>query len=166
MDSLLAKAQTLDKTRKRKRPQKKQKNNANDNTLASVSKRTGLPASLATPIDSEPSTSHKHIKDKKLRAQLQHQSDHARLTKTLNAEIEDPLFDLTNLGQGDGDGVGIGVTVEGELERTWRVTQDEIIKNVSEESAKLRRVLKLDGGPYRVRYTRNGRLSLSVRFFY
>lgn len=157
MDSLLAKAQVLDNSKKRKRSQKRpQKPRQNDSTLDSVAKRTGLPASLATAQDAVPSTSHKHIKDKKLRAQLVHQSHHASLTKSLNAEVEDPLFDLTNLGQGE-EGVGVGITVEGELEKTWRVTQDEIMKSVSDEAANLRRIVKLDGGPYRVRYTRNGR---------
>ena len=37
------------------------------------------------------------------------------------------------------------------------MSQDEIAKTVGAEAAKGRRELNLDGGPYRVRYTRNGR---------
>ncbi|KAG8908763.1 Small subunit (SSU) processome component [Tulasnella sp. 403] len=46
---------------------------------------------------------------------------------------------------------------EGPLERTWKVTQSEVVKNIGEEQSKYRREWKLDGGPYRSRYTRNGR---------
>ena len=53
--------------------------------------------------------------------------------------------------------------VEGELEKTWRVGQDEIVKSAGQEAAKGRREWKLDGGPYRSRYTRNGRYTHLVR---
>lgn len=168
MDALVAKAEVLEQNRKRKRSyssnsKTKAKAKAHDGTLSSVLGRTGLPASLAassalqeTP---ESSTSHRHIKDKKLRAHLLSQSTHTRLTKSLNAEVEDPLFDITNEGDVDDamDGGGLGIQVEGELERTWRVSQDEIVKSVGAESGRLRREVRLDGGSYRVRYTRNGR---------
>lgn len=49
------------------------------------------------------------------------------------------------------------MVAEGELERTWRVSQDEIVKSVGEEQARFRKEWKLEGGPYRLRYTRNGR---------
>lgn len=157
MDALVAKASVLDQSRKRKRfhPAKKKKDeNKSDGTLASVAGHTGLPRSLASAAAStstEPVPFHKHIKDKKLRAHLVSQSAHARLTKSLNAEVEDPLF------ADEAEAGGMGIQVEGELERTWRVSQDEIVKSVGEEAGRLRRELKLDGGPYRVRYTRNGR---------
>jgi U3 small nucleolar RNA-associated protein 7 len=170
MDALVAKAQVLDKSRKRKRSyyspnsKSKDKYKGQDGILASVVGRTGLPASLASAsasvLASESSNSHKHIKDRKLRAQLLSQSTHARLTKSLNAEVEDPLFDITNELEDSEAGVntvGVGIVVEGDLERTWRVSQDEIVKSVGGEAGKLRREVKLDGGPYRVRYTRNGR---------
>jgi U3 small nucleolar RNA-associated protein 7 len=158
MDALVAKAAVLDQSRKRKRfhPGSKQKKGETkfDGTLASVAGRTGLPRSLATSAAStstEPVPSHKHIKDKKLRAHLVSQSAHAQLTKTLNAEVEDPLF------ADEIHGHAVGIQVEGELEKTWRISQDEIMKSVGEEAGRMRRELKLDGGPYRIRYTRNGR---------
>ncbi|KAG8883769.1 Small subunit (SSU) processome component [Tulasnella sp. 331] len=43
------------------------------------------------------------------------------------------------------------------LERTWRVAQDEICQSVGQEQARYRKEWKLDGGPYRSRYSRNGR---------
>lgn len=47
---------------------------------------------------------------------------------------------------------------EGELERTWKVRQDEIQQNVGIETAKKGFELKLEElGPYRADYTRNGR---------
>lgn len=47
--------------------------------------------------------------------------------------------------------------VEGEMDRTWRIGQDEIMKQVGAEAAKGRKEMVLDGGPYRSRYSRNGR---------
>ncbi|TFK85425.1 BING4CT-domain-containing protein [Polyporus arcularius HHB13444] len=47
--------------------------------------------------------------------------------------------------------------VEGELEKTWRVGQDEIVQAAGQQAAQGRQEWKLDGGPYRTRYTRNGR---------
>ncbi|KAL4870134.1 hypothetical protein BDV12DRAFT_66402 [Aspergillus spectabilis] len=47
---------------------------------------------------------------------------------------------------------------EGEMERTYRVRQDEITEGVGIETAKKKFELKLDDfGPYRMDYTRNGR---------
>lgn len=47
---------------------------------------------------------------------------------------------------------------ESELERTYKVRQDEIRENVGIETAKKGFELKLEGlGPYRADYTRNGR---------
>lgn len=47
---------------------------------------------------------------------------------------------------------------EGEMERTYRVRQDEIATNVGIETAKKKFELRLDDfGPYRMDYTRNGR---------
>lgn len=47
--------------------------------------------------------------------------------------------------------------VEGEMEKTWRIGQDEIVKAAGQEAARGRKEWTLDGGPYRSRYTRNGR---------
>jgi U3 small nucleolar RNA-associated protein 7 len=50
-----------------------------------------------------------------------------------------------------------GMQVESEMDRTWRVGQTEIVQSAGQEAAKGRREYKLDSGPYRSRYTRNGR---------
>ncbi|TBU44632.1 BING4CT-domain-containing protein [Dichomitus squalens] len=47
--------------------------------------------------------------------------------------------------------------VDGDLEKTWRVGQDEIAAAAGQQAAQGRQEWKLDGGPYRVRYTKNGR---------
>jgi U3 small nucleolar RNA-associated protein 7 len=50
------------------------------------------------------------------------------------------------------------IEVEGDLERTWKVRQSDIKDAVGVETAKKGFELKLDGmGPYKARYTRNGR---------
>ena len=46
---------------------------------------------------------------------------------------------------------------EREMERTWRVGQEEIVRAAGVEGALGRREWRLDGGPYRARYSRNGR---------
>lgn len=50
-----------------------------------------------------------------------------------------------------------GMEIESELERTWKLTQEEIVKSVAVEDARSRSRWKLDGGPYACRYSRNGR---------
>ncbi len=61
-------------------------------------------------------------------------------------------------------GADVGqLEAEGPLERTWRLGQEEIVKEVGMEAAKGRREWTLDGGPYRSRYTRNGRYVYSMR---
>ncbi|KZV62064.1 BING4CT-domain-containing protein [Peniophora sp. CONT] len=89
---------------------------------------------------------HSHIPNKKLRATLDRQSAQSARAKQLAA-------DAAILASNDAG----TLEVEGELERTWRVSQDEIAQSVGAEAAKGRRELDMDGGPYRVRYTRNGR---------
>ncbi|KAF2281594.1 BING4CT-domain-containing protein [Westerdykella ornata] len=89
----------------------------------------------------------KSIKDKKLRANLrslEHKYNEAAL-QAKNAEI---LLDNT---------AGL-LEPEHELERTYKVWQDEIRQNVGIETAKKGFELKLEGlGPYMCEYTRNGR---------
>ncbi|KAG1720547.1 NUC141 domain-containing protein [Suillus paluster] len=76
----------------------------------------------------------KHIKDLKLRTKLNRQAVHLLLASEAGK-----------------------MQVENELERTWRIGQDDIVQGAGQEAAKGRRELKLDGGPYRSRYSRNGR---------
>lgn len=108
---------------------------------------TTLPKSLrptSPPPENVPK--HKHVKDLKLRTKLNRQAAHAARSKAL---VEDAELLLTSeAGK---------MQVETELERTWRIGQDDIVQGAGEEAAKGRRELKLDGGPYRSRYSRNGR---------
>lgn len=156
MDALFAKADAI-------RPYKKRKFNDDvshskkhtakgevelDSTAKSVLHHTFLPKSLrpGSPPPSE-AKKYSHVSDKKLRAVLSQQSAHGARSKAL---LEDAAFLLEHEEPGT-------IEVEGELERTWRVGQDEIVESTGQEAAKARREWKLDGGPYRSRYTRNGR---------
>ncbi|KAG6901199.1 hypothetical protein C0995_015482 [Termitomyces sp. Mi166 len=91
-------------------------------------------------------SSYSHIASKKLRTELNRHTAQASRAKALQ---EDAELLLTNEGG--------KIEVEGEMERTWRVEQDEIVQGAGQEAARGRREWKLDGGPYRSRYTRNGR---------
>src|ERR1700742_3546334 len=101
MDALVAKATVLDASKKRKRfhsNNNKKVSGRHDGTLASIATHTGLPRSLASATtESNPTPSHKHIKDKKKKKKAPLSKFHpksaiANLTKSLNAEVEDPLF--------------------------------------------------------------------------
>lgn len=89
----------------------------------------------------------KSVKDKKLRSNLKaveaKNKDAALKAKDSEILLEhDPGF----------------LEAEGELERTYKVRQDEIQENVGIETAKKGFELRLDDmGPYRADYTRNGR---------
>jgi len=156
MDALFAKADAI-------RPYKRRKFNDDgshpkrhtgnkevelDSTTKSVLHHTSLPKSLrpGSPPPQE-AKKYSHISDKKLRAELHRQSAHSARSKAL---LEDAAFLLEHEESGT-------MEVEGELERTWRVGQDVIVESAGQEAAKGRREWKLDGGPYRSRYTRNGR---------
>ncbi|KDQ18603.1 hypothetical protein BOTBODRAFT_63501 [Botryobasidium botryosum FD-172 SS1] len=158
MDALISKADAikpLDKKAKRARffkgqdrapgEHKKKEPVVEDATAASISRSTRLPPSL---VPHEPSKvpSNSHIKDVKLRSQLTRTAKHTALTKELLKDAE--LLRSEERGR---------IEVEGQMEKTWRVTQDEIVKSVGVEVAAQRKEWKLDGGSYRTRYTRNGR---------
>ncbi|PGH23507.1 hypothetical protein AJ80_02461 [Polytolypa hystricis UAMH7299] len=89
----------------------------------------------------------KSVKDKKLRRNL----------KTLETKYKDAALkakDAEILLEHEGG----FLEAEGELERTWKVRQDEIKENVGIETAKKGFELKLnDLGPYVADYTRNGK---------
>ncbi|THH11630.1 hypothetical protein EW146_g7982 [Bondarzewia mesenterica] len=140
----------LKKKRNRSHPQSFQKSKQSaphDRTLNSIASHTTLPKSLraASPLpDGVPN--HNHIANKKLRTYLHRQSAHAARSKALLKDAELLLQDESGK-----------MEVEGEMDRTWRIGQDEIVKEVGAEAAKGRREMILDGGPYRSKYTRNGR---------
>ncbi|KAH9949714.1 BING4CT-domain-containing protein [Amylocystis lapponica] len=156
MDSLIAKANSLGpitKRRKfnkddtRKKSSKTPQPAPSDRTLNSVALHSSLPKSLrATSPPPENLPKYTHIPNKKLRTQLSRQSAQSARSKAL---LKDAELLLT-------DEVGT-MEVEGEMEKTWRVGQDEIVKASGQEAARGRKEWNLDGGPYRSRYTRNGR---------
>jgi U3 small nucleolar RNA-associated protein 7 len=118
-----------------------------DRTTISLAQHTSLPRSLR-PKDELPADvpTHSHVPNKKLRTQLNRQSAHSTRARAM---VQDAALLLN-------DDAGM-VQVEDEIERTWRVSQTDIAQGAGEEAAKGRREWKLDGGPYRCRYTRNGR---------
>lgn len=157
MEALISKADALQPLHKKRKtshqeistkgskPQKG--SNPLDKTFNSVAKRTSIPKSLRDIVQlPEDVPNHKHIANKKLRTHLNKQSVQSARAKVL-------LEDAEMLLMGDAG----GIEVEGEMERTWRVGQSEIVQSSGQEAAKGRNEYKLDGGPYRSRYTRNGR---------
>ncbi|KAF5381546.1 hypothetical protein D9615_005611 [Tricholomella constricta] len=147
MDSLIAKAdalQPLGKKRKISHPKKSRDASATDRTLQSVAKHTSVPKSF-NKLPDGPNT-YSHIANKKLRTELNRHTTQASRAKALLEDAEMLLADEAGK-----------IEVEGEMERTWRVGQDEIVQGAGQEAARGRREWKLDGGPYRSRYTRNGR---------
>ncbi|EEB95317.1 hypothetical protein MPER_05728 [Moniliophthora perniciosa FA553] len=157
MDSLIAKADAIQPiSKKRKKgsqssvpgPSAPSSSKAHDQTFNSIVKQTSVPKSLrrtkTLPDGAVPK--HNHIANKKLRAELVRTSSHIAHSKVL---LEDAEMLLT--------GEEGKMEVEGEMDKTWRVGQAEILQGAGQEAAKGRRELKLEGGPYRSRYTRNGR---------
>ena len=87
------------------------------------------------------------MKDKKLRGNLK-QLENKYKTATLRAKDAEILHENT----------GGFLEPETELERTYKVRQEDIVSQVPVETAKKRFELKLDTlGPYVCDYTRNGR---------
>lgn len=149
MDSLIAKADAIGPAGKKRKLRHTSSSSgpSTDRTFQSISKRTSIPKSLqSSGAIPEGAHSYKHIANKKLRTELSRQSARAVEAKAL---IEDAGLLLT--------GEAGRMEVEGEMDRTWRVGQDEIVQGAGQEGARGRREWKLEGGPYRLRYTRNGR---------
>jgi U3 small nucleolar RNA-associated protein 7 len=117
-----------------------------DKTLLSVA-ASALPP--ATGPASKSSTN-RHIKDLKLRSHLNYLEAHAKESRELAKDTSELLLNATSADAGL-------MVAEDPMERTWRVGQDEILQNVGEAVASQRKEWVLDGGPYRCRYTRNGR---------
>ena len=161
MDSLIAKAETIRPLAKRrklsgdvqhKRPSEHGPTPAIDKTLNSVSKHTSLPKSLLaaeTSLKSVPK--HAHIANPKLRTALIRQSAQTARSKALVKDAE--LLLTEDPGK---------LEVEGDMEKTWRVSQDEIVRSAGQEAAKGRREWRLEGGPYKSRYSRNGRFVINT----
>ncbi|KAJ7049455.1 BING4CT-domain-containing protein [Mycena amicta] len=135
MDALIAKADARHKRRK----------TTHDRAADSIKKHSSVPKSLQDKNTEQPDV-FKHITNKKLRAQLNRTAAQSARAKSLLEDAEMLLAEDAGLMQ-----------TEGDLERTWRVSQSEIETSAGQEAAQGRREWKLDGGPYRSRYTRNGR---------
>ncbi len=108
---------------------------------------TALPKSLRTtgPVPQN-ARKYNHIANKKLRTTLRRQSTNAERSKALVKDAE--LLLSNEAGK---------MEVEGDMDKTWRTSQDNIVNAVSVEAARGRKEFQLDGGPYRAKYTRNGR---------
>lgn len=157
MDALFAKGDALGPVQKRRRIYKDDSKRrpeatskagpSHDRTLNSVSLHTSVPKSLrqtSPPPENIPKYS--HIQDSKLRTKLTRQSVQSARNRALVKDAELLLAEEVGL-----------IEVEGDLEKTWRVGQDEVAQAAGQEAAKGRKEWTLDGGPYRSRYTRNGR---------
>lgn len=121
-----------------------------DRTVQSITQSTALPRSLRPSSPPPESTKkHGHIKNKKLRLELDRQAEQTARAKA-------SVKDVGLLTQAVGTEGGM-MDVEGDIEKTWRVGQSEIVHSVGMEAAKGRKEMVLDGGPYRARYSRNGR---------
>ncbi|KAI5119540.1 hypothetical protein M0805_008526 [Coniferiporia weirii] len=168
MDSLISKADAIRPVAKRRRvdgkagrpssssskkagPSTQQKQQQPvDATVASIESRTAVPRSLRPSSPPPKGTkTHAHITNKKLRLELDRRAAHVSRVHAARADAE-LLTEAIGAESGR-------VEVEGEMERTWRVGQAEIAREVGGEAAKQRKEWKLEGGPYRSRYTRNGR---------
>ncbi|CAE6473354.1 unnamed protein product [Rhizoctonia solani] len=133
---------------KQKHAGRKPRTKRPDATLHSITPRADLPRSMR-PAATESKTHgpYAHIRDKKLKAKLHSQVAHASQAKALRQDATTWLASEP----------GGKMEVETELERTWRTTQEEIIQAAGSDSVTGRREWKWDLGPYRVRYSRNGR---------
>ena len=167
MDALISKADAIQPVQKKRKhvhdagpssskhkgKQTEKPTKHDDRTLASISKSTLLPRSLRTHSPPPPEAKqHNHIKNPSLRLKLARQSEH-------NARSRQLVRDAAFLTEATGAVETGAIETEGDLEKTWRLTQKETAEQVGEEAAKGRREWKLEEamGPYRCRYTRNGR---------
>ncbi|QRW01709.1 U3 small nucleolar RNA-associated protein [Ceratobasidium sp. AG-Ba] len=151
MDTLAAAADAIKPLRSgRKQPVKsKPKSSHVDPTLHSVAARAALPRSMRpAPSESKTRGPYSHIKDKKLKAKLHSQVAQAAQAKALREDA------TTWLAAEQGG----KMEVETELERTWKTTQSDIVEAAGGMgSVTGRKEWRWDLGPYRVRYSRNGR---------
>jgi U3 small nucleolar RNA-associated protein 7 len=144
MDSLVAQADAIRPLKNKTK--KSDHENKLDATASSIAKNAGLPKSLRDSAPVEGAQSYNHIANKKLRTQLNRTSEHNARSKALLKDAE--LLLTEERGR---------IEVEGGLEKTWRVSQNDIIQQAGQEAVKGRKEWRLDGGPYCSRYSRNGR---------
>ena len=85
---------------------------------------------------------------------MAHLAEHSAQVKEMREDAE--MLGTTQAG---------AMKVEGEMERTWKITQSEVKENVGVEAGKARKEWLLDGGAYVGRYSRNGRYVVTVWLF-
>ncbi|KAG8757647.1 Small subunit (SSU) processome component [Serendipita sp. 396] len=160
MESLIAQADQRgpfkkdSKDTERSQKLKKTQSTPVDATLASITMRTRTPKSLSNRVEDNVKAKKKaaklgrygYINDLKLRSHLSKMEEGKK-------DWEERMKDVQMLNVGESG----GMEAEGELERTWKMTQQDIVNNVGMENARSRAEWKLDGGPYSCRYSRNGR---------
>lgn len=129
----------------------------------SIASSTGLPRSFEQSLpdairDAKLPKVLTGIKDKKLKSKLTHQ----HISQKRAAESARLANEYLNTSA-PGEDAGL-IETEGDLERTFKVTQSQIKDSVGVDTATKGFELKLDGGkqgvglgPYRCDYTRNGR---------
>ncbi|KAF6746719.1 WD repeat-containing protein 46 [Ephemerocybe angulata] len=102
--------------------------------------------------NSKGKSKYNHIANKKLRSQLVHQ--HA-LNSNLSKNALETQQNLLSLAADDAG----SIQVTGPLEKTWRVSQDEIVASVGGEAAKGRRELTFGPGQgaKRMKWSQNGK---------
>ncbi|KAI9567946.1 hypothetical protein HD554DRAFT_1990679, partial [Boletus coccyginus] len=121
---------------------------SSDRTPASITHTTALPRSVRSRSPPPAVPNHGHIEDPKLRTQLNRHAKNAARAKTL---LQDAALLLTE------EPGCVAVSAEGGMEKTWRVGQEEIVRGAEREGAVGWREWYLNRGPYRSRYSRNGR---------
>ena len=114
--------------------------------------RHSHPATGSTSATHRPDPSTSRISDKKLRAKVARTDVSSKRAGVERKEVNEWL----NVPIAGGAG-GVEVDEDGG-ERTWRVGQDEIVREVGVASGGKRFDLRMENlGTYRVSYTRNGR---------
>lgn len=147
MDLLIAKADSIQPLIKRRKLKHKATSSKTYHSVASIASSSALPKSLNI-VNSVPGNalSYNHITNPNLKSRLERETKNANNLKSLVKDAE--LLLTEDAGR---------MHVEGEMEKTWRITQDEITRAAGQQASRGRQEWVLDGGPYRSRYTRNGR---------
>lgn len=121
-----------------------------DAVVASISRNTTVPRTLSKLGSKTPKTEVKLENNKFTPWAFQHKLHHqARWREEAQEALEDVEILKT-----EERGV---MAAEGLMERTFKMTQDDIVNSIGEEQRRYRKEWKLDGGAYRSRYSKNGR---------
>ncbi|KAG9050328.1 Small subunit (SSU) processome component [Tulasnella sp. UAMH 9824] len=116
-----------------------------DAVVASISRNTTVPRNLSKLGSKTPRTELKVENNKFTPWAFQHKLHHqARWREEAQEALEDAeILKTEERGM---------MAAEGPMERTFKMTQDEIVNSIGEEQRRYRKEWKLDGGPYRFRH--------------